>query len=119
MAARTSPQAKRGTRQAAKPAAKKSVAQAPAKPGSRKKAPAKAAAKKPGSKAPQSKAKNKAAGADAASENQMLAEQNAALRAELELSNARIARLEALHADVVDRIDWVIDSLQTVLEEKR
>ena len=49
----------------------------------------------------------------------MLAEQNAALRGELEHAKARIAQLEALQVDVINRIDWVIDSLQTVLEEKR
>ena len=32
---------------------------------------------------------------------------------------ASIAQLEALQVDVINRIDWVIDSLQTVLEEKR
>ena len=55
----------------------------------------------------------------AASELEMLAEQNAALREELEHAKARIAELEALHEDVINRIDWVIDSLQTALEDKR
>ena len=55
----------------------------------------------------------------AANEHEMLAEQNAALREELENAKARIAQLEALHEDVVNRIDWVIDSLQTALEDKR
>ncbi len=49
----------------------------------------------------------------------MLAEQNAALKAELAQAKARIVELEALNADVINRIDWVIDSLQTVIEDKR
>ena len=39
----------------------------------------------------------------------MLAEQNAALKAELAQAKARIVELEALNADVINRIDWVIE----------
>ena len=49
-------------------------------------------------------------------ESEMLLEQNAALRAELEQAQARIAELEELNKNVVNRIDWVIDSLQGALK---
>ena len=39
-----------------------------------------------------------------------------ALRAELEAARQRIAALEAQRNQAVDRIDWVIDSLQHVIE---
>jgi hypothetical protein len=50
---------------------------------------------------------------------QLLADQNEALRAELEQANARIRELEVLNKNVLNRIDWVIDSLQSVLEAKQ
>lgn len=42
----------------------------------------------------------------------------ARLEAELKDARARIAELEKLNEEAVNRIDWVIDSLQTVLAEK-
>ncbi|HUS98570.1 MAG TPA: hypothetical protein VMX97_17730 [Hyphomicrobiaceae bacterium] len=39
------------------------------------------------------------------------------LRSELEQAKARIAELEKLHEDAVNRIDWVIDSLRHALAE--
>jgi septal ring factor EnvC (AmiA/AmiB activator) len=41
-----------------------------------------------------------------------------ALAAELAEANARIAALDAARDDAVNRIDWVVDSLQTVLDDK-
>jgi predicted RNase H-like nuclease (RuvC/YqgF family) len=38
------------------------------------------------------------------------------LRAELEAARAHIAMLEESRSQVVNRIDWVIDSLQTLAE---
>ena len=46
-----------------------------------------------------------------------LVEQNRLLRAELERAQARIKHLEELNKNVVNRIDWVIDSLQSVLKQ--
>jgi hypothetical protein len=132
MAARTRTPAKQGTRRETDVAAADAGTRTAVKSSARKKATAKkAAAKKAAAnkmttagKAPRksgqdTKAKAGAAGRGAAGELEMLAEQNAALRAELEHAKARIAQLEALQVDVINRIDWVIDSLQTVLEEKR
>lgn len=39
------------------------------------------------------------------------------LRAELEAAQRRIAELEAQRAALADRIDWVIDSLHSLLDE--
>ena len=144
MAARTRPQAKSDPRRGSddpvggavsKAAAKSTVRKkAAAKPAARKKtATKKAATKKAATKkvatkkvvrksAQGSKGRATAGGrgaSQAASELEMLAEQNAALREELEHAKARIAQLEALHEDVINRIDWVVDSLQTALEDKR
>jgi hypothetical protein len=132
MAARTRTPAKQGTRRETDVAAADAGTRTAVKSSARKKATTKkAAAKKAAAnkmttagKAPRksgqdTKAKAGAAGRGAAGELEMLAEQNAALRAELEHAKARIAQLEALQVDVINRIDWVIDSLQTVLEEKR
>ena len=144
MAARTRPQAKSDPRRGSddpvggavsKAAAKSTVRKkAAAKPAARKKtATKKAATKKAATKkvatkkvvrksAQGSKGRATAGGrgaSQAASELEMLAEQNAALREELEHAKARIAELEALHEDVINRIDWVIDTLQTALEDKR
>lgn len=49
-------------------------------------------------------------------ETELLIEQNQSLRDELEQANARIKHLEELNKNVVNRIDWVIDSLQSVLK---
>lgn len=40
------------------------------------------------------------------------------LRAELTAAKKRIAELEAINEDAVNRIDWVLDSLHTLLEKK-
>jgi glutathione synthase/RimK-type ligase-like ATP-grasp enzyme len=61
----------------------------------------------------------KAKPADLETANALLIEQNEALRAELDHANARITQLEELNKNVVNRIDWVIDSLQSVLTAKR
>jgi hypothetical protein len=124
MAARTRTPAKQGTRRETDVAAADAGTRTAVKSSARKKATAKKAAankmttagKAPRKSGQDTKAK---AGRGAAGELEMLAEQNAALRAELEHAKARIAQLEALQVDVINRIDWVIDSLQTVLEEKR
>ena len=41
-----------------------------------------------------------------------------ATRALLAAANAEIAALDAARRATIDRIDWVIDSLQTILQEK-
>ncbi len=127
MAARTRTPAKQATRRETDVAAADAGTRTAVKSSARKKATAKKAAankmttagKAPRKSVQDTKAKAGAAGRGAAGELEMLAEQNAALRAELEHAKARIAQLEALQVDVINRIDWVIDSLQTVLEEKR
>lgn len=43
-----------------------------------------------------------------------LAEENARLKAELAQAQARIAELEQKHTEIVNRIDWVIDSLHNL-----
>jgi hypothetical protein len=40
----------------------------------------------------------------------------ASLAAELEAAKVRIAALETAHAEVLDRLAWAIDSLQTLIE---
>jgi len=42
----------------------------------------------------------------------------AALEAELAAQRQRVAELEALRRDVLNRIDWAIDSLHNVLESE-
>ena len=49
-------------------------------------------------------------------ETELLIEQNQSLRDELEQANARIKHLEELNKNVVNRIDWVIDSLHSTLK---
>lgn len=49
-------------------------------------------------------------------ETQLLMDQNEALRAALEQAQARVTHLEELNKNVVNRIDWVIDSLQSALK---
>jgi hypothetical protein len=56
---------------------------------------------------------------DLDTKNALLIEQNEALRAELDHANARLTQLEELNKNVVNRIDWVIDSLQSILTTKR
>lgn len=46
------------------------------------------------------------------------AETVARLQAELAAARARIAELEAKHAEIINRIDWVIDSLHNLAEER-
>ncbi len=43
-----------------------------------------------------------------------LAEENARLKAELAEARARVAQLEQEHTEIVNRIDWVIDSLHNL-----
>ncbi len=43
----------------------------------------------------------------------------AALEGELAAAKVRIAELEKQHEDAVNRIDWVIDSLQMLLAEQK
>ncbi len=43
-----------------------------------------------------------------------LATENARLEAELAAARARIAELEQKHEEIVNRIDWVIDSLHNL-----
>ena len=127
MAARTRTPAKQATRRETDVTATDAGTRTAVKSSAPKKAIAKkaaakkttAAGKAPRKAAPDAKEKTDAAGRGAVGELEMLVEQNAALRAELEHAKARIAQLEALQVDVINRIDWVIDSLQTVLEEKR
>jgi hypothetical protein len=45
-----------------------------------------------------------------------LAADNAALKAELEQARARIAELERRQAEILNRIDWAIDSLHNLRE---
>ena len=45
--------------------------------------------------------------------------EKAQLAAELEAARARIAELEAARTDAINRIDWVIDSLQSLSGKKR
>ena len=47
-----------------------------------------------------------------------LAEQNAKLTTELTAANERIAELERKHSEIVNRIDWVIDSLHNLTDER-
>lgn len=49
---------------------------------------------------------------------QLLQERNEALLAELEQAKARIAHLEEVNKNVANRIDWVIDSLQSMASTK-
>lgn len=130
MAARTTGQAKPSERReesetarSRAAGARKKAAAAPAKKGAAKAAAKKTAAKKATPKRPgarkTARGGTKRAANNSQTETQMLAEQNAALKAELEQAKSRIAELEALNRDVINRIDWVIDSLQTVVDDKR
>lgn len=57
-----------------------------------------------------------AKGADKGSAEAALAAENARLAAELVAAQARISELEQKHAEVINRIDWVIDSLHNLSE---
>ena len=46
-----------------------------------------------------------------------LAEENARLVAELAAAKVRIIELEQKHAEIINRIDWVIDSLHNLGDE--
>lgn len=48
--------------------------------------------------------------------SEFLREQNAALRAELEQAKARVIHLEQINKNVINRIDWLIDSLQSIVK---
>ncbi len=64
---------------------------------------------KPASQAPAS---------DAAQRLALVEAERDRLKASLEEAEARIAALEASRAHVVNRIDWLIDSLGTALEKR-
>jgi len=49
-----------------------------------------------------------------AAELRTLRAERARLGAELEAAQTRIAELEAARVDAINRIDWVIDSLQSL-----
>jgi predicted RNase H-like nuclease (RuvC/YqgF family) len=49
---------------------------------------------------------------------QALKDERAALKEQLKVARARVKELEAAQTDAVNRIDWVIDSLHNLLEEK-
>ncbi len=51
-------------------------------------------------------------------ERDALAAKLAEANAELAVARAEIASLEIARRTAIDRIDWVIDSLQTVLQDK-
>ncbi len=68
-------------------------------------------------KAPAAKTSTKPDAGQGAVELDALAEQNRLLRADLKRAQARIRHLEELNKNVVNRIDWVIDSLQSVLKQ--
>lgn len=109
MAARTKGKMKQvgSARAAPKPAAKRAAAPA--------KSPR---AKSPAAKAAPAKKTRKAKPASALETTDivLLREQNEMLRRELEQAQARIQHLEEVNKNVVNRIDWVIDSLQSVLK---
>lgn len=104
--------AKRPSMKAA--AARPEGAKSPAKKASVKKTAAnKATAKKiPAKKAQTKKAASGTMATGAGPEDRV-----ARLEQELAAARRRIAELEAMHEDAVNRIDWVIDSLQTLLSE--
>ena len=75
------------------------------------------AAKTPRTKSAAKKArKPKPATGPGDTETALLRDHNEALRTELEQARARIQQLEEVNKNVVNRIDWVIDSLQSVLK---
>jgi|GEM_PF-3399572 len=87
-------------------------------PGGTKKAkPAKApASRKQTRKKPTANRSGASANLSNSSAAAILAERDA-LQAELAVAKARIAELEKLNEEAVNRIDWVIDSLQSVLSD--
>ena len=85
-----------------------------------------AASAKPrkGGAAPKKASKKRGSAASATTVKKTAARKNgrpdevAQLQAELATARARILELEAMHEDAVNRIDWVIDSLQTLLADQ-
>ena len=45
-----------------------------------------------------------------------MADENARLKAELAAARIRISELEQKHAEIINRIDWVIDSLHNLAD---
>lgn len=54
-----------------------------------------------------------------AAELRTLRAERAQLAAELEIARARITELEAARTEAINRIDWVIDSLQSLAGKKQ
>ncbi len=121
MATRESSRTKRAAprkKPAGKPPAAKNAAAKPATKGAAKrstrppaKAPSKAAGKPAGAKLTNAVEKLEA-------KFKVLQKERDALKKELAAANERIGQLEAQHTDAVNRIDWVIDSLHNLLEDK-
>ena len=109
MAARATSKAKpaNSARSPRAPAAKKAVVAKKGLPGKKRRGPSTNAKKTPATRAK---------AVQGASELDALTDQNRLLRAELKRAQARIKHLEELNKNVVNRIDWVIDSLQSVLK---
>jgi hypothetical protein len=62
------------------------------------------------------KAKRSEAGKSAPRSSGGLAAENATLKAELEQARARISELERRQTEILNRIDWAIDSLHNLRE---
>ncbi len=101
----------------AKRAAKKR-AETETPPGRKRPAAKSAAKRKPQAsvKAAPSSPKKPAAKAQRKPSKSVESDRVATLEAELKAAKARIAELEAAQADVLNRIDWVLDTLKTSLE---
>lgn len=65
------------------------------------------------------RSKPAASAAGMAAELRTLRTERSVLAGELETAKAKIAELEAALTDAVNRIDWVIDSLQTLSNRKK
>ena len=90
-----------------------STKSAPAKKAAVKKSPPKKTATTTAAKkAPAKTAGKGARGVKSASDNGRIAQ----LETELEAANARIADLEARQTDVLNRIEWILEGLQGLLE---
>ena len=86
------------------------------------KVPAKASAKAP-AKAASSRTKRTASATQKTSAGKkptvaQLQRERDALVKQLSAAEQRIAELESAHDQAINRIDWVIDSIQTVFDEK-
>lgn len=75
-----------------------------------------ARAKTKQTKSASSRARSKTATATKKPTVAALQRECAALQTKLEVAQARITELEKLNENAVNRIDWVIDSLQTALD---